>query len=107
MSGSTLLDPREYRVNRSTLREEQSAILRKACGLNVVLVENRGEGDEKCILDKEYFDNLIRELRIALETLQITMDAPLFKRLMKSAATLEEETTLGKLHSLDDVFDEE
>ena len=100
-------EPAEERVNRSRLREEQSAILKRASGHTVILVENRGQGDEKCILDKAYFDELLSQLKTAVETLQITMDVKLFKRLLKTAGTLEEDTRLGKLYSVEEVFEDD
>ena len=107
MSPSALWEPAEERVNRSKLRDEQSAILKRASGHTVIIVGNRGEGDEKYILDKEYFDELRRQLKIAVDTLQITMDVKLFKRLLKTAETLEEDTRLGKLYSVEEVFEDD
>ena len=107
MSHSTLWEPAEESVNRSRLREDQSAILKRASGHTVILVGNRGNEDEKCILDKAYFDELLSQLKIAVDTLQITMDVKLFKRLLKTAETLEEDTRLGKLYSVDEVFEDD
>lgn len=102
-----LWEPTEYRVNRSKLREDQSAVLNRASGHTVILVENRGEGNEKCILDKGYYDELLRQFKIAIDTLQITMDVKLFNRLLKTAETLEEDTRLGKLYSVEEVFEDD
>ena len=107
MSPLALWEPAEERVNRSKLREEQSAILKRASGHTVILVGNRGGGDEKCILDKEYFDELLRQLKIAVDTLQITMDVKLLERLLKTAETLEEDTRLGKLYAVEEVFEDD
>ena len=43
------LHPRTRRVNRSDLRQEQSAVLRMAKGKTVVVVTARGKADEKFI----------------------------------------------------------
>ena len=106
MSPSALLKPTEHRVNRSKLRQAQSTVLKQASGRTVIVVENRGEGDAKCILDKNYFDALLAQLSAAFETLEITTNVKLFKRLLKTAQTVEKDTRLGKLYSIEDVFGE-
>ena len=106
MSPLALLKPTEHRVNRSKLRQAQSSVLKRASGHTVIVVENRGADDTKCILDKNYFDALLEQLNMAFETLEITTDVNLFNRLLKTAGTLEEDTRLGKLYSVKDVFGE-
>ena len=100
------LQPRTHRVNRSDLRQEQSAVLRMAKGKTVVVVAARGKAEEKFILDKPYFEELVSGLRSAMETLEITTDRKLFARLLKSAESVEEDARRGKLHSFEDVFTE-
>ncbi len=104
MLASAILEPSTRRVNRTKLRQKQSAVLKKASGRTVVVVANRGEHDEKCILDKNYFDELLREIKAARETLEIALDTDLFGRLRKAAGTLEEDTRLGRLHPFEEVF---
>lgn len=100
------LQPRTRRVNRSALRQEQSAVLRMAKGKTVVVVAARGKADEKFILDKQYFEELVSGLRSAIETLEITTDRKLYTRLLKAAEFVEEDVRRGKLHSFEDVFTE-
>ena len=38
------------------------------------------------------------------ETLEITSDRKLFQQIMNAAATLEDDTRLGKLHSFEEAF---
>ena len=106
MARKAILHPTTHRVNRTKLRQSQCAVLKKASGRSVVLVQNQGgeTGKEKCILDKAYLDELLRELRGAVETIEIMMDPVLFPRLLKTAETLDEDMRLGKLHSFEEVF---
>ena len=100
------LQPRTRKVNRSDLRQEQSTVLSMAKGKTVVVVAARGKADEKFILDKQYFEELVSSLRSAIETLEITADRKLYARLLKAAESLEEDTRQGKLNSFEDVFAE-
>ena len=79
----------------------------RASGHTVVRISASEEGDEKLVLDKKYFDEILQRLRAAAETLEITMDERLFPRIMAAAATLDEDMRLGKLHSFEEAFGEE
>ena len=98
--------PQRKRVNRSGLRQRQSAILKMAKGRTVVEVASRGKDEEKCILDKAYFDELVSARDAAVETLEILTDQKLYSRLLKTAGTLSEDVRKGKLASLEEVFGE-
>ena len=94
-------------VNRSELRQNQSALLRRAQGSSVLLIKANDESEEKVVLDKKYFDEIRQQLEAVVETLEITMDGKLFKQILAAADTLDEDLRLGKLHSLEDAFAEE
>jgi hypothetical protein len=107
MSVLTLKRPEPKIVNRSELRQNQSATLRMARGNQVVLISAPHEEDEKLLLDKKYYDELVQKLRAVIETLEIMSDQKLFKQIVGVAQTLEEDTRLGKLHSFEEAFGEE
>ena len=94
-------------VNRSELRQNQSALLRRVRGSRVLLIKANDETEEKVVLDKKYFDQIRQQLEAVVETLEITMDRKLFNQILAAADTLDEDLRLGKLHSLDDAFAEE
>ncbi|MCP5119514.1 MAG: hypothetical protein GY953_52610 [bacterium] len=95
-------------MNRTDLRANQSKYLKRARGRTILLVKSRSEGeDEKYVLDREYFDQIMRDFRAIMETLEITMDGPLFQQIMAAAETVDEDLRLGKLQSIDQVFSEE
>ena len=97
--------PKTTKVDRSELRRDQAAVLRKAAGKNVIVVRGRSEDEEKYIVDKKYFEELLRELRSAIETLAITTDVRMFGNLLKAGETIEDDLRHGKLHSFEEAFD--
>ena len=103
---SAVMKPHLVTVKRSELRQKQRATLKKAKGRTVVLISASDEEEEKLVLDKGYFDELVGKLRAAAETLEITMDERLFPRILKAAKTLDKDIRLGKLHSFDEAFGE-
>ena len=104
MSVKALTRPERKTVNRSELRQKQSATLRMARGNQVVVISANHEEDEKLLLDKKYFDEIVQRLRALIETLEITSDQKLFKQILGAAESLEEDTRLGRLHSFEEVF---
>jgi hypothetical protein len=78
-----------------------------ARGNQVVLISATHEEDEKLLMDKKYFDDIVEKLRAVIETLDIMSDQKLFKQIVGVAATLEEDTRLGRLHSFEEAFGEE
>lgn len=106
MPFSALTHPEKLEVGRSRLRQNQSAVLRKARGRTVVVITARDKDEEKCVVDKRYFEEILRGLRAALETLEIATDARLFNQILKTAKTLDDDVQLGKLQSLEEAFAE-
>jgi hypothetical protein len=104
MSKPALTHPRRIAVNRSELRRNQRATLKQAKGRTVVLITGSDEEEEKLVVDRGYFEELIRELRAAGETLTITLDEKLFSQILRAADTLDEDIRLGKLRSLEEAF---
>ena len=106
MTLSALTQPNLVAVKRSDLRQNQRATLKRAQGRTVVLISGSGE-EEKLLLDKQYFDEILGKLRAAIETLEITSDEKLFPQIMAVARTLDEDIRLGKLKSFEEAFGEE
>ncbi len=109
MSVGTLAPPEKITVKRSELRQNQSRLLRKAKGRTVLVINGPTGGDEnkKYVLDKAYFDDLLKRHSALLETLEITVDRKLFNQIMAVADGLEEDLRLGRLHSFEEAFGEE
>ena len=106
MSVRALTRPERKTVNRSELRQKQRATLRMARGNQVVVISANDEEDEKLLLDKKYFDEIVSQLRSVIETLEIINDQKLFNQILGAAETLEQNTQRGKLHSFEEVFGE-
>jgi hypothetical protein len=104
MTVSALTRPHRVTVKRSDLRQNQRATLKKAKGRTVVVVTASDEGEEKLLLDKRYFEELVLGLRAAAETLEIATDERLFPRILAAAKTLDQDVRLGKLRSFREAF---
>ncbi len=99
--------PEVIPVRRSELRQNQSRVLRRAKGRTVLAVQGaHGRDDEKYVLDKKYFDQLLQRHSSLLETLEIMADRKLFGQILAAADALEEDLRQGKLHSLEEAFEE-
>jgi hypothetical protein len=107
MSVKALTRPERKTVNRSELRQKQSATLRMARGNQVVVISANHEEDEKLLLDKRYFDEIVKQLEAVIETLEIISDQKLFNQILAVSESLEQKTRLGKLHSFEEAFGEE
>jgi len=107
MTVLSLTRPHQVRVNRSDLRQKQRETLDKAKNNTVVLISATDQEEEKLVLDKKYFEEIVQKLRSVIETLEIMSDQKLFKQIVGVAQTLEEDTRLGKLHSFEEAFGEE
>jgi hypothetical protein len=107
MGSTALTKPEMIEINRSELRQNQSATLRRARGRNVLLITSNDETEEKVVLDKQYFDEIRKRLESVVETLEIVMDRRLFSQILQAADTLEEDLRVGKLRSLEDAFAED
>ena len=99
--------PKSITVRRSQLRQDQSSVLRKATGEHVVIVSATSEDEEKYIVDKHYFEDLLKQLRSAIETLEITADTRLFANLLEASETIDEDLRLGKLYNFEEVIEED
>jgi 1-deoxy-D-xylulose 5-phosphate reductoisomerase len=104
MTIRSLIQPRTVRVNRSDLRQKQRETLRQAKQNTVVVISANDPADEKLLIDKNYFDDLVQRFRSLVETLEITADQKLFDQILKAAPSLREDARLGKLHSFDEAF---
>lgn len=105
---STSLEPQLIPVNRSTLRSKQREYLGRATGRKVLLVKaERQDEEEKYVVDKRYFEDLVSRLESTIETLEIVLDRRLFNQILATADDLEEQMRQGKLRSFGEVFPEE
>jgi hypothetical protein len=107
MAATALTKAEMIETNRSELRQNQSALLKRARGHRVLLIKSNDETDDKVVLDREYFDQIRKKLEAVVETLEIAMDRKLFNQILTAADTLEDDLRLGKLHSLEDAFAED
>jgi len=73
----------------------------------VIEISGEQEGEEKLVLDKKYFDEIMHRLRASVETLEIAMDKTLLQKILSAAETLDSDIRQGKLHSMDEVFGED
>jgi hypothetical protein len=106
MAKAVLARPALVEVNRSEFRQRQSALLRKVKGRTMLVISAHEREDEKLVVDREYFDDLVANLRSAVETLAIATDERLFSRILAAAVTLEQDVRGGKLHSFEEAFGE-
>jgi len=107
MTVLALTNPKTVPINRTDLRQRLRETLDRATGCTVVSITANDEEDEKLILDKKYFDEMIKSINSLVETLQITTDRKLFAQILAAAANLEENTRLGKLHPFEEAFPED
>ncbi len=96
--------PKTIEINRSKLRQDQSAVLKRAVGEHIVVVTATSGDAEKYIVDKKYFEQLLRQWRSAIETLEIAADTRLFNNLLRAADTIDKDLRQGKLHAFEEAF---
>lgn len=94
------------RVNRTEFREKQKEFLNKAKGTTVVSITGDSES-EKVVLDRQYYDEILRRLKASIETLHVAMDKKLMSQIMAAANTLSEDVRSDKLLSMEEVFSED
>jgi hypothetical protein len=105
MSISSLLQPRKIAVRRTELRNQQSKILGKAKGRRVVVVSgSSNEDEEKYVLGKTYFEDLLTQMESLSETVEIIADRRLFNQIMNATDTLDEDLRLGRLAGVEEAF---
>jgi hypothetical protein len=106
MQTQALLKPHRVSVKQSDFAPSERTTLRKAKGRTVVVLTAQAEEDAKCVLDKGYFEEMLREMRSLEETLEIMADKKLYQRLMRSSKTLKQDARAGRLHSMEEVLRE-
>ena len=104
MTAQALTRPNRVSVNRTELRQQQRRTLQKARGTTVVVIAANDPAEEKLLLDKRYFEELVQRMRSLAETLEITLDRRLFEQILRAAPKLEAKTRAGKLHSFEEAF---
>jgi hypothetical protein len=105
MSISSLLQPRKIAVRRTELRNQQSKVLGKAKGRRVVVVSgSSNEDEEKYVLGKTYFEDLLTQMESLSETVEIIADRRLFNQIMSASDTLDEDLRLGRLAGVEEAF---
>lgn len=82
-------------------------IFRQARGRRIVQVTGWSDEDEKYVVDKRYFDDLLKKFHATVETLEITADPKLFAQILRAAETIDQDMRLGKLHSFEEAFGDE
>lgn len=95
MTAPILTRPKKVRINRADLRQHLRGTLERAKGRTIVEISAHDEKDEKLLVDKIYFEELVQYLRAVMETLEIATDQKLFDRIMRAGETLKEDTRLG------------
>jgi hypothetical protein len=93
------------KVSASSLRGRLKTYMKAAKGGQVVLIENRRQ-ESKYLVDKEWLDGVMRERESIFATLEILADRELTARLLKLAETVDADVRAGRLHTMEDVFDE-
>jgi hypothetical protein len=95
------------KVTATALRGDLSRNLKAAKGARVVLIENRRQ-PAKYLVDKDYFDELMRERESIAATLEILADQELAARLMSLGKTIdrdvEKDAEKKRLLTLEEVF---
>jgi hypothetical protein len=108
MSKTVLVEPEKIAVKRSEMRQNQSRLLKKVKGRTVLVLRGpSGGGEDKYVLDKAYFEDLLKRNAALSETLEITLDQKLFNQILAAADTLEKDLRSGKLHTFEEALDEE
>jgi len=91
------------KVSATDLRGKLKIYLRQARANRVVLVENRRQAS-KYLVDKEFFDSLMKERESILATLEILADRALTDRLLALAKTIDKDVAAGRLLTTREVF---
>ena len=94
------------KVSTTEFRGHAKDYLKMAKGDNVVLIENRRR-EPKYIVDKEWFDDLMRDVKSTMATLEVLADRKLTERLLRLSTTLDRDLQAGRLHTLEEVFGKE
>ncbi len=91
------------KITATALRGNLKKSLKAAKGTKVVLIENRRQ-PAKYLVDKDYFDGLMRERESIAATLEILADQELTARLMDLAKSIDADVKTSRLMTLEEVF---
>jgi PHD/YefM family antitoxin component YafN of YafNO toxin-antitoxin module len=94
------------KVSATSLRGRLKTYMKAAKGDQMILIENRRQ-ESKYLVDKEWLDAVMRERDAILATLEILADRELTARLLKLAETVDEDVQAGRLHTMEEVFEED
>ena len=106
MRTQVLLRPQRVSVKRSEFRQSQQSVFRKAKGRTVVVLTAQPGDEEKYLLDKDYFEQILGRLRSAQETLEVMADERLFKQIMRTTKRMDEDIRAGRYYTMDEAFGE-
>jgi len=94
------------RVTATDLRDSLKNCLKDARANKVVLIENRRQSS-KYLVDKDFFDTLVKERDSIIATLEILADRGLTDRLLNLSKTIDSDFAAGSLLTTTaDVFGE-
>jgi len=94
------------KVSATSLRGRLKTYMKAAKGGQVILIENRRQ-ESKYLVDKEWLDAMMRERESILATLEILADRELTARLLKLAETVDSDVQAGRLHTMEEVFNQD
>jgi len=101
MNGGVNITVKE--VSATRLRDRFRLYTKEAKRKKVILIRNRRQ-ESKYLVDKEWLDDMIREHKSLLATLEVLADPELTRRLLKLGETIDEDVRAGRLHSMEEVF---
>lgn len=93
------------KVTATDLRDRLKNCLNDARANKVVLIENRRQ-PSKYLVDKDFFDTLVKERDSIIATLEILADRGLTERLLNLSKTIDSDFAAGRLLTTADVFGE-
>jgi PHD/YefM family antitoxin component YafN of YafNO toxin-antitoxin module len=103
MDGRVTITVKE--VSATRLRDRFRLYTKEAKGKKVILIRNRRQ-ESKYLVDKEWFDRMIREHESLLATLEVLANPELTERLLRLGKTIDDDVKAGRLHSMEEVFGE-
>jgi hypothetical protein len=106
MTARELSRPKKILIKRSDLRQNLRETLEQATGRTVVEISAHDPKDEKLLVDKNYFDELVQRVGSLVETLEISTNQKFFDQILRASETLEEDIRRGRLHSFEEAFGE-
>ncbi|MGA2606176.1 MAG: hypothetical protein ABSH01_01810 [Terriglobia bacterium] len=101
MNGAETITVKE--VSATKLRDHFRRYTKEAKGKKVILIRNHRQ-KSKYLMDKEWFDKMIREHESVLATLEVLVNPELTERLLRLAKTIDDDVRAGRLHSMEEVF---